>query len=240
LPVEGTWKAICLASRSEDLSQDGMRDFYLYRVAEKFLHQHPSRHLNLLDTILTNLTSLSRLRSPHDLGKLGDEIIKSDPGGSWQVIVEKLEQPGTSTRQLVDWLGDSNQAHAKQPGAMRWLNANDVMEWIERDPSTNSKTIFKSLPKTLIPGSGGEISGLLIERFGEDRDMSNALETHFLYGESWMGPRSGMIRGKRDEARTWLELSLGRVTRNWVSQYITMLNDEIARCEIEEERGFLS
>jgi hypothetical protein len=54
-----------------------------------------------------------------------------------------------------------------------------------------------------------------------------------------MGPRSGMIRNKRDEARTWLELSLGQVTRNWVTGYIRMLNDEIARCEINEERDVL-
>jgi hypothetical protein len=240
LPIESTWKAIFLASRSQDHSQDGMRDFYLYRVAEKFIHQHPSRHLDLLDTILTNLTSLSPLRSPHDLGKLADEIIKLDPGGAWQVIVKTLEQQGDEARQLVDWLGDSNQAHAKQPGAMRWLNANDVMKWIERNPSVNSKIIYKSLPKTLVPGSGGEIADRFIERFGEDRDISNALQIHFLYGESWMGPRSGMIRNKRDEARTWLELPLGQTTRNWVSRYITMLNDEIARCEIDEERDFLS
>jgi len=241
LPIDSTWRAIELVAKSEDDPRgDQMREFYLYRVAEKYIRQHPNKQLELLGVILSNLSSISRLRSPNDIGRLADEIIKLDPHGAWTRVASNLDASGAESTDLIAWLGDSNQAHAKQPGAMRWLMVDDVMEWLERDPGARARRIYRGLPKTLLPSAGGEITARFIERFRADHGLSVALTYHFLYGESWMGPRSVMIRSKRDEARSWLELPLVEATRTWVSSYISMLSDEIARSEIEEERDIFA
>lgn len=49
---------------------------------------------------------------------------------------------------------------------------------------------------------------MYIERFGEDTKVATALIAHLLYRDAWMGPRDDMVRRKRVEALTWLELKL--------------------------------
>jgi hypothetical protein len=240
LPKEATLRAI-RAVASLRVGRDGMRDFHLHRVTEKFRTQHPAEHLNLLDILLRNLSNLSSLRGQYDIGLIADEIVRRHPKAAWPMIAQKI-QAGTddNSYDIIRWLGDSSHAHAKHPGIMRSLDPNDVIGWIGENAQQRVTLMCGSLPKTLDPVSGGSVTKIFIERFGEDPKVGSALVAHFLYNEAWMGPRSDMVRAKRNEARKWLELTLSPVVRSWIERYIERLNLDIEMSSIDEERDVLS
>jgi hypothetical protein len=218
-------------------SRNSMRDFHLHRIVKRYRVQYSGDDLQLLSSLLSSFDSMSRLRGPYDLSVIADEIVRSHPADAWAIIRSALEGHPDEAYDIVMWLGDSSLAHRGSPGAMRLLNADDIIRWTAEDHEKRMRLIYHGLPKTLDEKVGGRVTQLFIETFGSADRVSGALMQHFAYSGAWSGPRSLYLRGKRDEARAWLSGIQSTAVQEWVTRYIEVLSQDIELAEIEEERG---
>ncbi len=236
LPNPQTRELIATAVDLEP-SRNTMRDYYLHRIVKRYRAQYPADDLELLASLLSNFDSLSQLRGPYDLSLIADDIVRSHSSEAWPIIQAAIESQPDRAYGIVMWLGDSSLAHRGAPGAMRLLNAEDIIQWTREKPEDRVRLIYNGLPKTLDEKVGGRVTQLFIETFGSMDRVTGALMAHFAYSGSWWGPRSLYLRGKRDEARGWLGGIRSPAVEEWVTRYIAMLSQDIERAEIEEERG---
>jgi hypothetical protein len=237
LPEAQTRSLIAAAVRLEE-SRNTMRDYYLHRIVKRYRAQYPGDDLALLSSLLINFDSLSRVRGKYDLSLMADEIVRSHPADAWPIIQAAIESQPEAAYNIVMWLGDSSLAHRAAPGAMRLLNADDIIRWTRENPDERVRLIYHGLPKTLDEKVGGRVTQLFIEAFGSMDRVTGSLMAHFAYGGAWWGPRSAYLRGKRDEARAWLGGIRSPAVEEWVARYIETLSQDIELAEIEEERGF--
>ena len=219
-------------------NRNTMRDYYLHRIVKRYRAQYPAEDLQLLASLLSNFDSLSRLRGRYDLSLIADEIVRTHPSEAWSIIQAAIESQPDAAYGIVMWLGDSSLAHQGTPGAMRLLNAEDIIQWARGKPEERVRLIYNGLPKTLDEKAGGRVTQLFIEIFGSMDRVTGALIAHFAYSGAWWGPRSSYLRGKRDEARGWLGGIRSPTVEEWVTRYIATLSQDIELAEIEEERGF--
>lgn len=218
-------------------ARGGMRDFYLQRILKRYRAQCPGEDLRLLEALLSNFRNVSRLRSQYDLSLVADDIVRKMPKEAWARIASAIESHPDQAFDVVMWLGDSNGTHGDIPGAMRLLDAADVIDWMRADPESRVKLIHHGLPRTLDRTQGGLVTQLFIQAFGSRVHVASALRSHFAYSGAWSGPRSNYLRGKRDEARRWLASPVSSEVEQWTRQYIEMLSEDIQAAEIGEERG---
>jgi hypothetical protein len=237
LPNPQTRDLIAAAIELEP-SRNTMRDFYLHRIVKRYRSQYPADDLSLLTSLLSNFDSLSRLRGPYDLSLIADEIVRTHPSEAWPIIQAAIESQPDGAYDIVMWLGDSSLARRGAPGAMRLLNADDVIRWTREKPEERVRLIYHGLPKTLDENAGGRVTQLFIEAFGSMDRVRGTLMAHFAYGGAWWGPRSLYLRGKRDEARGWLGGIMSPAVEEWVTRYVATLSQDIELAEIDEERGF--
>ena len=237
LPNPQTRDLIAAAVKLES-SRNTMRDYYVHRIVKRYRAQYPENDLALLSSLLGNFDSLSRLRGQYDLSVIADEIVRTHPADAWTIIQAAIESQPDRAYEIVMWLGDSSLAHRGAPGAMRLLNADDIIRWTREKPDERVRLIYHGLPKTLDENAGGRVTQLFIEAFGSLDRVTGALMAHFVYSGAWWGPRSQYLRGKRDEARGWLGGIRSPTVEEWVTRYIAMLSQDIELAEIEEERGF--
>jgi hypothetical protein len=237
LPNPQTRKLIAAAVKLES-SRNTMRNYYMHRIVKRYRAQYPEDDLTLLSSLLGNFDSLSRLRGPYDLSLIADEIVRNHPADAWPIIQAAMESQPDVAYDIVMWLGDSSLAHRGAPGAMRLLNADDIIRWTREKPGERVHIIYHGLPKTLDEKVGGRVTQLFIEVFGSMDRVTGALMAHFAYSGAWSGPRSLYLRGKRDEARGWIGEIKSPAVEEWVAGYIATLSQDIELAEIEEERGF--
>jgi hypothetical protein len=165
LPNPQTRKLIAAAVKLES-SRNTMRNYYMHRIVKRYRAQYPENDLALLSSFLGNFDSLSRLRGQYDLSLIADEIVRSHPTDAWPMIQAAIESQPDGAYDIVMWLGDSSVAHRGAPGAMRLLNADDIIRWTREKPGERVHLIDHGLPKTLDEKVGGRVTQLFIESFG--------------------------------------------------------------------------
>jgi len=120
---------------------------------------------------------------------------------------------------------------------IRYFDPGAVMRWVAGDPEKNTWTLVRCLPKTLDESSGGKLTVLFLEVYGDDERLSSSLISHFWCG-GWSGPQSAYLSGKRDKARGWIKQAKSGRVLSWLYRYVEFLNESITDAEIKEEREF--
>lgn len=237
LPRELSFRVI-EASITGKPDRGGMREHYWRRIANQYRKQYPERDMDLLAVLLKNLDRLSRARSHNDASQVADDIVRKHPKESWKLIATALEGERKHGYEIASWLGEISFEDDPKGGALRLVDAQDVIDWTNHAPETRIPLIYRALPRTLDETEGGVVTRLFVERFADGDKVSSALISHFMYGGGWSGPRSEYLSRKRDKARRWLSEAASERVQTWLMQYIEALSVDIENAHIQEEREF--
>lgn len=236
LPVELTYDVL---TANEFMSSENnvMHGYHWGVVAKKFVAEQPSQALNLLKFIVTRMERLSGIRNVSEPSQVADEIVKEHPHEAWQIISAALENKDAHRFNITHWLGDGGFEDQPDLGAIRFLDVNDLIYWVDEKREDRLWLILHMLPKTLDDTPGGRLTRTFLERYGSDERLGQSLISHFWTG-GWWGPESKYLQRKRDTARRWLGEISSPTIQLWLSKYIDYLGERISAAEISEEREF--
>jgi hypothetical protein len=219
--------------------EHNIRTGYLWHsVAEGFRARFPNRDMDLLNTILPQMETLSCVRELSYPTQIADAIVRARPDDAWSMISTILESDKQGSWWMATWLGDefAFQEEKQHVGPIAVFNPETIMKWLMNDPDKRAWKISRCLPKTLDESRGGKLTKLFIETFG-DHELGESLMVHFWTG-GWTGPESEYLARKRDKAREWVSETKSGKILSWLYRYIEHLNHRIAEAELREEREF--
>lgn len=226
-----------LISLPSENNRDQMYGYYWDITARGFLKEYPERTMELFNTIMRDIERVSRYGSSIEIAILADDIVKEFPNETWETVSGLLSSEGNDRYKLIHWLSDTGFEEMPKHGAIRYMPAKKIIEWVSLDKEKRLWLIENVLPKTLDIDEGGQLTQLYIEEYCHDIHIANNLCGHFILG-GWSGPESNYLSKKRDAARHWMsEISSPRI-QAWLGKYIAYLSNRIERAIIEEEREF--
>lgn len=226
-----------LSNVPSDNNRDQMYSYYWDITAKGFLEKYPDRKLDLFNKIIRDMGRISRLRNSSEIANLANDIVKEHPHDTWKILSELLVSEEYESFNLIYWLSDTGFDDKPEHSAIRYMPAEDIVEWINIDKENRCSLIQTILPKTLDTNEGGQLTRLYIEEFCEDNYLTSSLREHFLMG-GWRGDESHYLSKKRDAARRWIsEISSVRI-QVWLGKYMDTLNERIEASMIREEREF--
>ena len=221
-----------------EFHRNSMYGFYWGKITRGFIGKYPHRKMDLFKEVTSDANRLSRYYYSGDIGKLASDIVKDCPNEAWKIISRLLISESEKCHQLILWLrGGIGFDDRSDYNIMRYMPAEDVIDWIKTDIDNRSQLIQEVLPKTLDKDAGGQLTRLFIEEFCDDERLGGQLHVHFHMG-GWSGHKSIYLSEKRDAARRWMsEISSPKI-QIWLGKYIDYLNDRIEEAQIQEEREF--
>lgn len=230
---------VLTAAPSND-NHDQMYGFYWDIIAKKFLKKHPNRNMDLFKDITSDMGRISRYGSTDYIANIADEIVKEHPQETWGIVSELLVSESKNRYELVFWLGDTTGfGDSPKHGAIIYMPAQDIINWINADVDVRRWLIQEVLPKTLDEDedTGGQLTRLFIEEFCDDDSITRSLCGHFHMG-GWSGPESLYLSKKRDTARRWMSEIPSTKIQVWLGKFIDYLSNRIETSKIQEEREF--
>ena len=218
-------------------NRDQMYGYYWDIASRGFLKEYPERTMELFNTIMKDIERVSRYGNSIEIANLADDIVKEYPNETWKTVSGLLFSEGNDRYKLIHWLSDTGFEEMPKHGAIRYMPAKKIIEWVNLDKEKRLWLIEHVLPKTLDIDEGGQLTQLYIEEYCDDIHLTNNLCGHFILG-GWSGHESNYLSKKRDAARHWMsEISSPRI-QAWLGKYIAYLSDRIERAIIKEEREF--
>ena len=227
-----------LTSVSSDDNRNQMYGFYWDKIARRFLEKYPNRKMELVEKITRAMGQIPSYGNTRDIANLASNIVRDHPYESWKIISELLLSESEKRYELIFWLkGGIGFEDRSEHSIMRYMPAEDVIDWIKTDIDNRCHLIQEVLPRTLDENAGGQLTRLFIDEFCDDELLASYLHVHFHTG-GWSGPESIYLSKKRDAARRWMsEISSPRI-QVWLGKYIDYLGERIEAAKIREEREF--
>ena len=226
-----------LSTVRSDNNQDQMYGYYWDITAREFLKEHPDRKMELFNTIMRDMGSIFRYGNTGEIANLADDIVKEQPYDTWKIVSELLTSEEYESYNLIYWLSDTGFDDKSKHGAICYMPAEDIIDWINSDIENRLRLIQEVLPKTLDENAGGQLTRLFIEEFCDDDRIAGSLCGHFHMG-GWTGPDSIYLSKKRDAARRWMSEIPSPGIQLWLGKYIDYLSGRIEAAIIQEEREF--
>ena len=226
-----------LSTLPSDNNQDQMYGYYWDIIARGFLMKYPERNMDLFNTIISDMEKISRYGNTVEIGNLAVDIVKEYPYDTWRIVSELLLSEGNDRYKLTHWLSDTGFDDTLMHGAIRYMPAEKIIEWVNLDKEKRLWLIEDVLPKTLDIDEGGHLTQLYIEEYCDDFHFVSSLCGHF-EPSGWSGPKSQCLSKRRDAARCWMsEISSPKI-QAWLGKYIAYLSECIEDALIYEEREF--
>ena len=234
-PEELIFKVLTAITSADNHVQ--MYGFYWDIIAKKFLKKHPKRNMDLFKKIMSDMGQISRYGNTDYIAKIADEIVKEQPQATWKIVSELLISESKNRYELIYWLGDTGFEDTPKHGAINYMPAKEIINWIKADVDERRWLIQEILPKTLNESTGGQLTQLFIEEFCDDDRIAGSLFVHFHMG-GWSGPESIYLSKIRDTARQWVSEIPSTKIQVWLGKFIDYLSNRIETSKIQEEREF--
>ncbi|MBI3773565.1 MAG: XRE family transcriptional regulator [Gammaproteobacteria bacterium] len=218
-------------------SQDQMYGYHWHGIAKSFIKSHPNQSIALLSHILNNMGMISHYGTSNYIANIADEIVMASPHESWKIISTFMDSKSKNHYEIRYWLGDTGSEDTPHKGAINYIPAKEIINWIKEDTEQRLWLIQDVLPKTLDQNEGGQLTHLFIEEFCDNNKIANSLFVHFHIG-GWSGYESSYLSRKRDLARRWLSEIPSAKIQLWLGKFIDYLSNRIETAQIQEEREF--
>ncbi|NOX08712.1 MAG: XRE family transcriptional regulator [Gammaproteobacteria bacterium] len=218
-------------------NKDQMYEYYWNIIAEVFLKKHPNRSIELLAKILTNMEAISRYSHSDYITKVADKIVVLYPHESWEIVTDILASEIMNHYEVIYWLGDTGYESKPKRGAISYMPAEEIINWVNEDREERFWLIRDILPKTVDQNDGGQLTRLIIEEFFNDDKMVGSLFIHFHMG-TWIGHESNHLSKIRDSVRQWISEEPSIKIQSWLGKFIDYLSNHIEEDKIKEEREF--
>lgn len=229
-----------LFTPTEDKTET-MRDFNWSEMAKWFAKKYPARSLDLAKVMLEHFGQNGTIventyGSPIEVLNI---IVEKSPEEAWDEIKKYLGPPIDSRAfHIKHWLRGDEFARGKgsKGGILPLVPLNKLWEWVDEDSKKRAWYLTSMVPKTLFREHGRIcLAREVLVRYGDRKDVKNELMANFST-EGWTGPESSHLQGKKNYL---LEFRAGEPNKNvqrWIDDYVAIINKEIERARIREER----
>ena len=125
--------------------------------------------------------------------------------------------------------------HWLRDGGLHSMAPEDVRGWIEADIDERAWYAATFVPPVLSEHGAFSWARELLECYGDRGGCQRNLQANFRT-ESFTGPISGHLEAKRRHLAELREQETNTNVRNWLDEFIAILDDEIRGARIAEER----
>jgi len=242
LPEELTLRLLTnpsLLRESEAAQYDQMASYYWTLIGQAFVRRYPTRSLELADTMLEHFgesgTIFGVFRSiTHSVLA---EILQQHPEETWMRTTKFLGPPVDLRAHLIrDWLRGEDFWGREQEGALSLVPMDTIWQWVDQDMESRAWYLASFVPKVLCREKGKLCwAREVLVRYGKREDVRRSLTANFST-EGWTGSESVHLQNKREQLLHFRRSEEDRNVRQWVDEYVSELEQRIARAKIEEER----
>lgn len=209
-------------------------------LTQRYVDNYPRHAVRIFESVLLSFrdagvaSQLAHSQSQQTLMNL----IRLNPHGAWRVVTQLMESPDDRrTWTIAHWLshrfgfGEDSIA-----GPITAFDADDVLAWVDDNPTERAHLIAQACPKTF-DANHGRLTREILIRYGDHDHVQGALHANF-GTESISGPASQHYRRKRERMQKWLASETEQRIIGWLEAYIEYLGRQISHEEIKEEREF--
>ncbi len=218
-----------------------MRDYNWSRMAKWFVRQYPGRSLELAKVMLEHFGQDGTIvedtyGSPIEVLNL---IVEKFPEKAWDEIKKYLGPPIDSRAfDITHWLrGDEfSRGKGSKGGILPLVPLNKLWEWVDEDVKKRAWYLTSMVPKTLFREDGRTcLAREVLVRYGDRKEVKNELMANFST-EGWTGPESSHLQGKKDYLLKFKAGEPNKDVQRWIEEYVAIIDKEIERARIREER----
>uniref|UniRef100_UPI003F490DF0 hypothetical protein n=1 Tax=Cupriavidus necator TaxID=106590 RepID=UPI003F490DF0 len=227
-----------LRGSTED-SADTMRDYHWTEGAKSLLEHSPQRAMQLATKAISSFGAKGSITAGFRSSALQffDLMLMREPENMWNVISRQLQgKTSHLTYRFLTWLrGNRSDGRSEGKSGFELLHPSLVVEWIEQHPKSRAAVIAQYCPPVIsISGEEPSLARLILESFGGQEAVRNAMHANFFTGTFW-GPASDHYKGKLDNTSALLSTETDPNVRRWLQEEVSRLQATI-ETEIERER----
>ncbi len=223
-----------LFEESEAFRRDQMASYHWELLGKTLFMKYPDIGIDLVRIIMEN-AGKEKIILSNDRSKLFSIVglvANKYPREVWGIIVKYIELPlDTRAFWIIHWLrGDTD------PGALIIFENEIVWNWVEENIESRAWFLAYFVPKDLFHDEDRMCwAREVLVRYGDLEDVRRNLISNFS-SESWWGRASLHLENKKLALLDFRKNEEDSKVLSWIDEYILMINDEIERARILEER----
>ena len=219
--------------------RDQMEEYYWTETAKSFVRLYPREGLKLAETILAHFgeegTIFAGFYSRYQA--VLKEIVRLYPEELWTQITEYLGPPIDSRAfHIRQWLRGNDFFEAGDNGAANLIPPTAIWRWVDGDVEQRGWYVATFVPPKLFREEGKVcLAREVLVRYGDREDVRRNLMANFST-EGWTGPTSSHLQRKKEKLLEFKKDEKNQNVRQWVDEYVAILDRDIEQAQIEEER----
>lgn len=219
------------------ISYDTMGQYEWGALVKLFINKYPEESIKVAEKIIKNLgNSGSVMDYNRDVTDILNEISAINPDNVWKLIIDNVDEKGFF---LKDWLrgGELFYDDGKQNNVLALFDLNKLWEWVDKNVENRAWYVASFAPKYLEKSDNGVcLARELLIKYGDRDDVGRNLMSNFST-EGWSGPASLHYKKKKDWLLEIYSKEDNKNVKNWIEEYMKLLDKDIDRSTISEERG---
>ena len=231
----------CVPGKEE---MTGIITEYWENICHKLIEWDDSYVLPLLDLILIKMEKHYHLSYDFVIVSLANELVRLNPSGAWGIIRLHFEKSLPHYRRdIFQWLKgglgsfEEDEFGDKQiGGAIEDLPIAEILDWVDKNPEERAPIVAHAALRTFDDENGGVLTRELLEKYGYIEKVQRSISAAFQSG-GWTGSTSAYLKRKRDKFRQWLGAGFDIGVVRWIEREIEVLDKDIDREEMIEERS---
>jgi hypothetical protein len=214
-----------------------MDDYCWSEIASHILTHNPNRVLELADIMLETLAQHG-MRSHSTAIKVLNRIAKEKSAEVWNLLASRLGRVDSRAAfRIQEWLKGEWTYDEDGIGAITVLPMDKVVQWVAQDPLNRATYLASAVPHDIGEKDAGRSwSRTVLMHYGDIEDVRSALLGNYSTG-GWSGPASLHYSKRRETLKAVLAWESHPKVRRWLAEFISRLDAQIERAEIDEERG---
>jgi hypothetical protein len=218
--------------------REPMRDFNWSEIRKWYVKKYPARSPELAKVMLEYFGKDGTIIDDHYGHPIEvlDMIAERYPEQVWEVITKRLEPPIDSRAfHIQNWLRGDEFSREKK-GALQLIPLRKLWEWVDEDIPKRAWYLASMVPKILFRDAGRIcLAREVLARYGDRDEVKNEMMANFST-EGWRGPESTHLSSKKEDLLKFKQGETNRNVRRWIDEYIGIMNREIKRARVREER----
>ena len=240
LPAELSFKLLThdtlFQKGSAQLGQ--MDDYHWTRVGKAFVRLYPEKSLELAEKILEHFGEEGTIiggfhSSTH---AVINEIARLRPEETWVLVTKYIEPPIDSRAfRICLWLR-GGEFFAEAAGAVATMPRDKIWEWVNENVDKRAWFVAHIAPTTTsLDNWSNSLAREVLVRYGNRKDVRGELRANYST-EGWSGPASLHYQAKKLTLLQLKDLETNDNVKQWLDEYISILDGDVKQAQIEEER----
>ncbi len=246
LPCDLTFQLLThplLFEESEKKLFNPMTDYHWTEIGKVFVQSYPEKNLELLKIMLAHFGQKGSIVDNYSKTcSVLTELTRQHPIQVWKHVSEYLDARDHFLRTfaLEKWLREADiSATEKEKGALTLIPSREIWKWIDANVKDRSQYVARSLvPKTrLVEEWPTSLAREILVRYGKRKKVRQGLISNYSTGV-WVGPESLRYERKKQQLLHIKNSEDNKNVQLWIDDFVEVLDKEVERAKVEEEREF--